>query len=768
MELNQVMSLTGIQDRNVIHEGIVDKINRIESEGYTYSDTTQEVFKTALDTYLGNGNFDSYDYYRIKGEKMNIMTFTNDEGKNRYCIFKDNGNIVNNSLSSLRMRDKWCRENAYYNYFEHIEKMSEALNKRGINLGEENIFWGILYNGYPNKDLYDRYRDNTDESFDYDKFAEDFDDALTHDLVSMENAGAEYKQWAYHEIYECGQDREAMAMRDCFPNASDYFRTSGANSSQTWYFTYSLLKAAGDLYIQYIKSDSIYADMNTADLLSVREKFDEEIENKINNLSDKKEIAKIIKEAYHLPDWIIDRATKHITENKGSIDCKSLSKIQKVVSEIYKMSASLNISRQEARNAVNNTVNYLIANGTKENIDKFYSEYYKTGNFSNLNSIYKVQAVINYIKDAAKDGADIGALIDKSNIEGRQDQNTAITEEAKNIIRYKLEKQIIETLDEQTTDREKIFAINHPKQWANCEIRGVYQDRKEEPIAYGNRLPDSYVIRTFMDYGDFSLSDSCAEKIRTFKENYEASITSQLKERFEQIKPELDMVSVDGFGNDANIRFTTKEGEAITLNYSTIWRELIRDMDETFPEIQKTDFNENKCYTKEIRIGGDGPGSFDNLGGYKNYYYGSHVLFSEEGYRDSEATTAEGRKWAYNAFTNFSLCLSDEAFTDYCRQHQTAVEIIAANKEQFDSKNDFYDRCNLVEHRLEKQSEKEDKNLGTETKDVLKNAKDILARAGVSLDADRDKINSALKTMESNKSSDVKEKDTKSIDETAI
>ena len=119
---------------------------------------------------------------------------------------------------------------------------------------------------------------------------------------------------------------------------------------------------------------------------------------------------------------------------------------------------------------------------------------------------------------------------------------------------------------------------------------------------------------------------------------------------------------------------------------------------ENTDNIDKLEYNESQCKTEYFSYGlGDmpGPGSFDNSGGEKRYYYNDYLLFTEQGFMNSDPPHS---KWARDAYTDYSKCLSDENFQEYCEKHMNAISQVISNEEhECDSFKDFSNRVEQFE-----------------------------------------------------------------------
>ena len=123
-------------------------------------------------------------------------------------------------------------------------------------------------------------------------------------------------------------------------------------------------------------------------------------------------------------------------------------------------------------------------------------------------------------------------------------------------------------------------------------------------------------------------------------------------------------------------------------------------------------YNTNFKYgTSDYSYGGYGPGSFDNMGGQRRYFINGRIIMTEEGRKDSRAKDAEDRKWAYNAYTNYDSCMSEEEFIDYCSEHKDAIGIILANNEGPYDKNILFRRVAVIERNREKSKENPSQNV---------------------------------------------------------
>ena len=132
------------------------------------------------------------------------------------------------------------------------------------------------------------------------------------------------------------------------------------------------------------------------------------------------------------------------------------------------------------------------------------------------------------------------------------------------------------------------------------------------------------------------------------------------------------------------------------------------EYEEATPEGYNTDF---KYRTSDHSYGGYGPGSFDNVGGERRYLINGRIIMTEEGRKDSRAKDAEGRKWAYNAYTNYDSCMSEEEFIDYCSEHKDAIGIILANNEGPYNKEILFRRVAVIEKNREKSKENPGQNI---------------------------------------------------------
>lgn len=132
------------------------------------------------------------------------------------------------------------------------------------------------------------------------------------------------------------------------------------------------------------------------------------------------------------------------------------------------------------------------------------------------------------------------------------------------------------------------------------------------------------------------------------------------------------------------------------------------EYEEVIPEEYDTNF---KYRTSDHSYGGDGPGSFDNMGGERRYFINGRKIMTNEGRQDSYATDSEGRKWAHNAYTNYDYCMSEEKFIDYCSEHKDAIGIILANNEGPYDKNILFRRVAVIERNREKSKENPSQNV---------------------------------------------------------
>lgn len=123
------------------------------------------------------------------------------------------------------------------------------------------------------------------------------------------------------------------------------------------------------------------------------------------------------------------------------------------------------------------------------------------------------------------------------------------------------------------------------------------------------------------------------------------------------------------------------------------------DFTEQIDDIDEKDMSFYINY-RDVAFGGDGPGSFDNKGGERRFFINGFKILSERGYTSSYATDAEGRKWARNAYTDFSMCKKIEDFKQYCNEHKEAIVVIARNQEQYGSFYNLTRRVEMIENAI--------------------------------------------------------------------
>lgn len=139
----------------------------------------------------------------------------------------------------------------------------------------------------------------------------------------------------------------------------------------------------------------------------------------------------------------------------------------------------------------------------------------------------------------------------------------------------------------------------------------------------------------------------------------------------------------------------------------------MQEFTEKEPELTSDDMMINPDY-QDIRFGGDGPGSFDNVGGVRRYYINRECVLEERGFTDSYAIDAEGRKWARNAYTNFGDCTSFGKFEAFCQEHRQAVAILCKNKEIYESFENLKKRVTMIERTINKEVIKESNDASIE------------------------------------------------------
>lgn len=120
-----------------IPQEITDKINEIESNGYSFVKSFKETMKTANSTVGSYGFFDPLMYYRMRGTEYTIAMFENENGEKRYCIANDKNELVNKSYSRL----KWERTKGLSDEcIELNNAIMQRLKNIGIELEEHEVF----------------------------------------------------------------------------------------------------------------------------------------------------------------------------------------------------------------------------------------------------------------------------------------------------------------------------------------------------------------------------------------------------------------------------------------------------------------------------------------------------------------------------------------------------------------------------------------------------------------------------------------------------
>lgn len=170
------------------------------------------------------------------------------------------------------------------------------------------------------------------------------------------------------------------------------------------------------------------------------------------------------------------------------------------------------------------------------------------------------------------------------------------------------------------------------------------------------------------------------------------------------------------FEGTINVKKDTFRKLALDRELSDEVRMNLLEMQE-FTE-KETELTSNDMMIKpdyqDIRFGGDGPGSFDNVGGVRRYYINRECVLEERGFTDSYAIDAEGRKWARNAYTNFGDCTSFGKFEAFCQEHRQAVAILCKNKERYESFENLKKRVTMIERTINKEVIKESNDASIE------------------------------------------------------